>query len=87
MTPKITDEMRKALAQHPDGPVPIEDDRTRKLYILVAEDEFRRLSGGQLLRELQIGFDQADRGESADWNPENIKAQGREYLRRRSEAA
>ncbi len=27
--PKLTDEMRQALAAHPSGPIPIEDGQTR----------------------------------------------------------
>jgi hypothetical protein len=77
MTPKLTDEMRHALRSHPDGPVEIEDAETRQVYVLVAKESFRELIHEELLRELQVGFDQADAGRLSDWDPEEIKAEGR----------
>jgi len=80
MTPKLTDEMRHALQTHPGQPVEVEDSETRQVYVLVAKEDFRGLVRDELLRELQVGFDQADAGQLVDWNPEEIKAEGRRRL-------
>lgn len=85
MTPKLTEEQRQALQQAPGRPVPVEDDRTHQVYFLVERDQLRRLLDEQLRRELQIGFDEADRGDVVEWDPEKIKAQGREILQQRSQ--
>lgn len=70
MLPKLTDEMRAALRAQPGGLVEVEDDQTHKVYILIEQPQARRLLGDALSRELQIGFDQADRGESEPWDIE-----------------
>lgn len=75
MAPRITEEQREALEQSAGGPVEVEDDRTRKVYLLIEEDEARRRLGDWLRRELQIGFDQADRGESRPWDIEATLAE------------
>lgn len=41
MSVKLTDEQRRALAEQ-GGPVPIEDDQTRKVYFLIDEEFHRR---------------------------------------------
>ena len=68
MAPKITDEMRQALHQQPDRPLKIEDDQTQKTYVLVSEENFQQWVDAELRRELQIGFDQADAGDVAEWD-------------------
>lgn len=68
MTPKLTDEMRAALEERHGGLVEVEDDQTHKIYILIEQPKARRLLGDSLRRELQVGFDQADRGESEPWD-------------------
>ena len=40
----------------------------------------------ELRRQQQIGFDQADRGQLVDWDPQRIKDEGRRRLRQRSDA-
>jgi len=42
MAPRITEEQRQALEQSAGGPVEVEDDRTRKVYLLIEEHEARR---------------------------------------------
>jgi hypothetical protein len=64
--PKLTDEMRRALAAQPTGPIPIEDDQTQNFYVLLTKDDYCRLQDDYLRRELQIAFDQVDRGEVSD---------------------
>ena len=72
MTPKITNEMRKALHQHPGKPLEVEDDQTQTVYVLVAKEDFREMVDQELRRQLQIGFDQADRGELEEWDVEEF---------------
>lgn len=67
MPPKLSDEQRLAINRE-GGPVEVQDDRTQRVYVLVARDEFHHLVEQQLRRELQIGFDQADAGDVGDWN-------------------
>jgi hypothetical protein len=64
--PKLTDEMRQALAAHPCGPIPIEDDQTQDFYVLLTKDDYCRLQDDYYRRELQVAFDQVDRGELSD---------------------
>lgn len=68
MTPKLSDEQRQAIQNREGGPVEVEDDRTQRVYVLVARDEFHRLVEEQLRRELQVGFNQADAGDVAAWD-------------------
>lgn len=68
MTPKLSEEQRQAIVDCQGRPVEVEDDRTQRVYVLVARDEFHRLVDEKLRRELQIGFDQADAGDVGDWD-------------------
>ncbi|QDT93064.1 hypothetical protein [Gimesia algae] len=72
MAPEITEEMRQALNQQPDRPLKIEDDQTQKTYLLIPQENFRQWVDAELRRELQIGFDEADAGEVAEWDVESI---------------
>src|SRR5260370_667294 len=63
MSPKITQEQREAILANPDSPVEIEDDQTKRIYVLVPKDGFRRMVDAALQRELQIGFALADAGD------------------------
>ncbi|MBI2823260.1 MAG: hypothetical protein HYX69_01060 [Planctomycetia bacterium] len=82
MTPKITAEMRAALEQHPGQPLAVEDDQTRKVYLLVDAEQGRTLAEQWIREQLQIGLAAADRGEVIPFDPEAIKAGGREHLPR-----
>lgn len=73
MTPKLSDEQRLAIQDCDGRPVEVEDDRTRRVYIIVARDEFQRLVEEQLRAELQVGFDQADAGDLGDWDAEEMR--------------
>jgi hypothetical protein len=77
MPPKLTDEMRHALAAHPGSPIPVCDDQTQQVYVLVPRDEFARLQDDFIRRELQVAFDQADRGEWEDLDIEALIAEAR----------
>jgi hypothetical protein len=74
MPPKLTDEMRHALAAHPGGAIPVCDEQSQQVYVLVPRDEYARLQDDHVRRELQVAFDQADRGEWRDLDIESIIA-------------
>lgn len=67
-TPKLTEEMRRALDQQPGQPLEIEDEATHRVYILVPKEDFPQMVDEQLRRQLQIGFDQADAGDVIAWD-------------------
>ncbi|QDT81039.1 hypothetical protein Mal35_45170 [Gimesia maris] len=77
MAPEITEEMRQALNQQPDRPLKIEDDQSQKTYLLIPQENFRQWVDAELRRELQIGFDEADAGEVAEWDVESILSTAR----------
>jgi hypothetical protein len=76
VTPKITPEMRAALAQQPGRPVEVEDDASQKLYLLVDAQSGRVLVEQWIREQLQLGLDAAERGEVVSFDPEAIKAAG-----------
>jgi hypothetical protein len=80
MTPKITPEMREALARQPGQPVAVEDDQTQKKYLLVDAASGRAVAEQWIREQLQLGLDAAERGHVADFDPEAIKAAGRGRL-------
>lgn len=45
MTPKLTDEMRKALKNKSAQPVTVEDELTHVHYVLLPLDEYERVHG------------------------------------------
>jgi len=77
MIPKLTEEQRQALRAAAGRAVEVEDDQTQRTYVLVAKDEFPQFVDEAIRRELQIGFDQADAGDVADWDVEEMLAEAR----------
>jgi hypothetical protein len=59
-----------------------EDPTTHRRYVLIDEQP-RRLTVEELRTMLQEGIDELDRGEGVPWNPDEIKAELREYYRQR----
>jgi len=43
MIPQLTDEMRKAVEEHPDRPVYVLDGETRTRYVLLPADTYERV--------------------------------------------
>jgi len=80
MTPKLTQEQRDALEANPEKPLRVEDDQTRKVYLVVAEEALPTLWQDYIRRELTKGLEAADRGEVENWDVESIKAEAREIL-------
>lgn len=81
MAPKLSDEQRQAIESKHGGPIEVQDDRTKRTYVLVGRDEFHRMVEDQLRRELQIGFDQADAGDVAEWNIDEMLQEARQRKR------
>lgn len=77
MAPKLTDEQRQALEARPGQPVEIEDDRTQRVYLLVARDDVQTLLDERLRRELQVGFEEAERGDVGDWDIDEMLREAR----------
>jgi hypothetical protein len=75
IAPKLTDEMRQALANCPLGPIPIEDSQTQNFYVLLTKDDYCRLQDDHIRRELQIAFDQVDRGEVSELDMNSLLAE------------
>jgi hypothetical protein len=82
MAPKITDEMRAAIAQQPGRPVEVEDELTRKVYVLIDADAGRAMTQQWIREQLQIGLDAASRGDIEPFDADAIKAMGRDQLDR-----
>lgn len=61
MTPKLTPEQRFALA-HSNGPVPIEDEKTNRVYFLVDESMFTNMQRQEDLAAIREGMADAEAG-------------------------
>jgi hypothetical protein len=71
-TPKLTNEQRQALLSQPGGFTRVEDDQTQKVYLLIEEARASELYDQWLREKLQAGFDDADRGQLAEWDLEDF---------------
>ncbi len=87
MTPKLTDAMREALGRDPEGAIEVEDELTQRRYVLLPKESLQAVAQRELVRELQIGFDQADVGRFVDWDAAEIKSEGRRRLQNEPETA
>jgi hypothetical protein len=84
---KLTDDLRSALLQEPDRLLTLIDEQSKEVYVLVPREQYQRLVDDELRRELQLGFDDIDRGNVGVWDSESIKSQGRAELARRKAQA
>ena len=80
-----TDEQQRVLQTQPEAVV-IVNSEGKATHVVLPIDEARRVLDERLRRELQVGFDQADRGEWVEWDPEKIKEEGRRRLASQSSA-
>ena len=66
MTPKLSEHQRQALRDQPDGPIPVQGDQTRKLYVLVDQSLHHRamlaLQRQEDLAAIQAGIDDMEAG-------------------------
>ena len=84
MIAKLTAEQRQALQANPQKPLRVEDEETRKVYLVVAEEALPTLWEDYIDREVRKWLDAADRGEVEDWDIESIKSEARQILAQRS---
>lgn len=84
MIAKFTEEQRQALQADPKRPLRVEDEQTRKVYQVVAEEALPTLWQDYIDREVRKGLDAADRGEVEDWDVESIKSEARQILKQGS---
>ena len=61
MTPKLTAEQREALS-HSDGPVPVEDVETKRVYFLVDESTINALQQQEDLSAIREGIADMEAG-------------------------
>ena len=86
-TPKLTDEQRQAIRVQPGGFTRVEDDQTHKVYLIIEESRAAELYQRWLSEQLQMGFDEADRGEVAEWDLDAFLANmHRQHAERATEA-
>jgi predicted transcriptional regulator len=81
MIAKLTEEQRQALQADPKKPLRVEDEQTRKVYLVVAEEALPTLWQDYIEREVRKGLEAAERGEVEDWDVESIKFEARQVLR------
>lgn len=82
---KLTPEMRAALRTADGGPIEFQDDETQQIYVLIEAGSAVTLPEQYIAAEVQKGLEAIDRGEVADWDPEEIKQAGRKLLSDNSE--
>ncbi len=84
MKSELTSEQREALNEN-GGLVEAGD------VVFMRVDVFRDMLGftsdDELRQQLQIGFNQADRGQLVEWNPDKVKAEGRQRQQERFKAS
>jgi hypothetical protein len=84
--PRLTDEQRHAIDSHPGEFTRVEDDQTRKVYLSIEEKRAAELYDRWLREQLTVGFDQADRGELAEWNLDEFLAKMHHEAERMAQA-
>ena len=66
MTPKLSEDQREALRARSGGPVPVEDDQTHKLYVIVDQDlharAMRALQAQEDVAAIQAGIQDMEAG-------------------------
>lgn len=68
MTPKLTDEMRQALQQHPNQPIEVEDEQTQQVYLLIAKPSEPNLQFESVHELLAAAQQELDAGEAIPFN-------------------
>ena len=87
IAPRLTDEQRQAIGGHPGDLTRVEDDQTHKVYFLIEESRANELYDRWLHEQLQVGFDEADRSQAAEWDLEAFLANMHRQHAGRSTAA
>lgn len=86
MVLKITEEIRNAVKEHPGQPIKLQDEQTRKVYLLIDESAMPAFWEEYIRQEVWKGLAAIDRGEVEDWDVESIKAEGREVFKQHGSA-
>lgn len=81
MVTRITDEQRQALDQNPGSVVLVEDEQTKKVYLLIPQEQVPSLWEEHIEREVSRGLKCVDAGEVVVWDPDRVKAEGRRRLK------
>lgn len=58
-------------------PVFVEDPASQAKYVILSQEEYRRILDEELRKELQVAFDEADAGEEEDWSLDAFLAKAR----------
>lgn len=66
MTPKLTEDQRRALREHPEGPVPVEDEQSKRVYVIVDrqvhQQAMQALRDQENLAAIQAGIEDMEAG-------------------------
>jgi hypothetical protein len=76
MTPRLDHDLAEAIRQH-GLPLEVQDEAGQQQFVILAKDDYRRLVDHEFRQWLQVGIDQADRGEIADWSTDELLAEAR----------
>lgn len=68
MTPKLTPEMRNALAARPGQPIEVEDEQTHRVYLLVERDQAREQLDRWIIDQLAAAEEDVAAGRVAEWD-------------------
>ena len=80
---EFTPEQLQLLRNRQGEPLHVPVKETNKVYLVIEEGAIPTLDEDYIRRGLAHAAAQAESGEVADWNAEEIKAAGRELLARR----
>ena len=81
---EFTPDQLRVLRNQQGQPLHIPVEETKKLYLVVEEGVIPTLDEQYIRQGLAHAALQAERGHESEWNPEEIKAAGREFLARRN---
>ena len=80
---EFTPEQLRVLQNQGEEPLRVSVKHTRKVYLVIEEGAIPTLDEEYIRQGLAHAAEQAQRGEEAEWDPEEIKAAGRELLAQR----
>lgn len=74
MTPKLTPEMRAALAAHPGEPIEVEDEQTQRVYVLIERDHAREQLDHWIIGQLAVAEADVAAGRIVAWDKPSLMA-------------
>jgi Arc/MetJ-type ribon-helix-helix transcriptional regulator len=75
---QLTPEQRQALLAHPDEPVYISDQETRRVYVLVEKGKFPELDESYIREGLKLAREQIARGEVSTASIDEVVAKSQQ---------